>query len=66
MRVRVRVWQDDIAMSNYYRFDDGAQEDEPIIDYVMDYNDDLQRKRLATSCRDAFEAGQVVLTMPVD
>lgn len=57
MRVRVMVFEDFSSL----RCNEWA-----IIDYVLDYNDEIQRKRLATSCRDAFEAGQVVLTMPVD
>lgn len=56
LRVRVRVWSD----SRVYNW--GA---EPFIDYVMDYNNDVERRRLAESCRAAFEAGQVVVTVPL-
>jgi len=36
-----------------------------IAEYVMDHDDAAQRKRLGISCREAFEAGQMVVTFPV-
>lgn len=34
-------------------------------DYTMDHNDPAQRRVLGEQCRNAFEAGQCVLTYPV-
>lgn len=36
-----------------------------IAEYVMDHDDPVQRRRLGAACRDAFEAGQKVITYPV-
>lgn len=33
--------------------------------YTMDHNDPAQRRILGEQCRNAFEAGQCVLTYPV-
>ena len=33
--------------------------------YLMDHNDKQERVRLGEGCRDAFSAGQAVLTAPV-
>lgn len=33
--------------------------------YTMDHNDPAQRRVLGEQCRNAFEAGQCVLTYPV-
>lgn len=65
MRVRVMVFANAYVNRDFWRHGEYTS-DSPLVDYVLDYNDEVQRKRLATSCRDAFEAGQVVLTMPVD
>lgn len=37
----------------------------PIAEYEMDHDDPVQRRRLGASCREAFEAGQMVVTYPV-
>lgn len=36
-----------------------------VAEYVMDHDDAAQRRRLGVSCREAFEAGQMVVTYPV-
>ena len=39
--------------------------DEPWRMYEMDHDDAAQRRVLGEQCRNAFEAGQVVLTYPL-
>lgn len=58
MQVHVCVWR------NIEAFDGG--EELPIVEYTMNHNDPVERKVLGMQCRAAFEAGQVVLTYPVD
>lgn len=36
----------------------------PIREYVMDHDDKTQRRVLGEQCRNAFEGGQVIVTMP--
>jgi hypothetical protein len=36
----------------------------PIVAYTMDHDDQAQRRVLGEQCRNAFEGGQVVVTMP--
>lgn len=33
--------------------------------YVMDHDDQSQRRVLGEQCRNAFEGGQVIVTMPI-
>lgn len=37
----------------------------PLRDYLMDHDDQTQRRVLGEQCRNAFEAGQVIVTFPV-
>lgn len=53
MKIRVKIYND--------FFDCGAIPDH---EYVMDHNDPAQRRVLGEQCRNAFEAGQVVMTGP--
>lgn len=36
-----------------------------LTNYVMDHDDDTERRRLGEGCRNAFEAGQSVRTVPM-
>jgi hypothetical protein len=36
----------------------------PVTAYTMDHNDVSERRVLGEQCRNAFEGGQVVVTMP--
>lgn len=36
-----------------------------IADYVMNHDNDDERRTLGAQCRNAFEGGQVVMTFPV-
>lgn len=38
---------------------------DPIAEYVIDHDDDLQRRNLGRQCRSAFEAGQMVVTIAI-
>lgn len=49
LHIRVRVYTD-AKMTTLLR------------EYVMDHNDDQQRRTLGQQCRNAFEAGQAVVT----
>ena len=40
-------------------FEDGA---DPFRKYTMNYNDPAERRVLGEQCRNAFEAGQVIVT----
>ena len=55
MKICVEVYASIAAM------EDG---DEPLHEYVMEHDDDAQRRVLGAQCRCAFEAGQAVLTFP--
>lgn len=44
---------------------ESAESQKVVAEYVMDHDDAAQRKRLGISCREAFEAGQMVVTFPV-
>lgn len=44
---------------------DFIEDNEPLRDYVIDHNDGHQRAVLGAQVRNAFEAGQVVVTMPL-
>lgn len=64
LKVRVRVFKD---MTHFWDWtESGHHEPLPLVEYTMDHDDPVQRRRLGESCRDAFEAGQVVVTRPVD
>jgi hypothetical protein len=56
MKVQVHVY------SSLASFED---EWGPMRSYTMDHDDPSQRRVLGEQCRNAFEAGQVVLTYPV-
>lgn len=56
MKIKVEVY------NNYIEFDFA----EPVVSYVMEHDEPEQRKRLGIGCQDAFEAGQLVMTYPVD
>ena len=53
MKVQVEIY------NSLKEFDNGY---EPVRCYIMDHDDPAQRKVLGMQCRNAFEAGQVVLT----
>lgn len=55
MKVHVEVYASIAALEN---------SDPPLADYIMDHNDPEQRRVLGMQCRNAFEAGQCVLTWP--
>ena len=55
MKVRVEIYANMDTLDHY----------EALRDYVIDYDDSAQRRVLAEQCRNAFEAGQFVLTYPV-
>jgi hypothetical protein len=38
---------------------------EPLHEFVMDHNDQQQRRVLGEQCRNAFSAGQCVVTFPL-
>lgn len=38
----------------------------PFRSYIVDYSDRAQRAVLGTQCRNAMEAGQIVLTLPMN
>lgn len=40
-------------------FEDG---EDPITTYIIDHDDDNQRRNLGAQCRSCFEAGQMVVT----
>jgi hypothetical protein len=42
-----------------------GQEEEIYRDYVMDHDDPSERHVLGEQCRNAFEAGQCIVTFPV-
>jgi len=63
MKVKVMVFASEDDFLDWASHDAGARLVRPIVDYVMDHDDFSQRRRLGESCRDAFEAGQVVVTM---
>jgi hypothetical protein len=56
LRVQVRVW------SSHAAFERG---DAPIISYIMNHRDDVERRRLGQECARAFEVGQLVMTWGV-
>lgn len=59
MRVRVKVFE------SYRKFDDWCidpENVEPMLDYVMNHDNEQERKRWGVGCREAFAAGQVVVT----
>lgn len=55
MRVRVVI---------YNSTNDFIEDNEPFRDYTIDYDDGNQRDVLSAQVRNAFEAGQVVVTIP--
>lgn len=55
MRVRVVI---------YNSTNDFIEDNEPFRDYTIDYDDGNQRAVLSAQVRNAFEAGQVVVTIP--
>ena len=54
MKVRVCVFNTIDDFDNWER----------LRDFVMDHEDPTQRRVLGEQCRNAFEAGQIILTMP--
>jgi len=56
LKIRVRVYNSHEAY---------ASGEKPFRDYVMDHNDDKQRRVLGEQCRNIFEGGQLVITHPV-
>lgn len=66
MKVQVEVWESSHQMRDFV---EEFPEDLPvpgergcIAFYVMDHNDPQQRKALGWQCREAFEAGQCMVT----
>lgn len=55
MRVRVVI---------YRNTHDFIEDNEPLRDYIIDHDDGNQRAVLGAQVRNAFEAGQVVVTIP--
>lgn len=53
LRVEVRVFE------SPEKYEDG---DPPLVAYVMDHDNPEERARLGAGCREAFEAGQLVMT----
>lgn len=56
MQVRVVIYR------NKHDF---IEDNEPLRDYTIDHNDGNQRAVLSAQVRNAFEAGQVVVTIPL-
>lgn len=56
MRVRVVIY------NSAYDF---IEDNEPFRDYIIDHDDGNQRAVLGAQVRNAFEAGQVVVTIPL-
>lgn len=56
MKVRVEIYADVHAMD--------AGDEPPLHEYTMDHNDPAQRRVLGEQCRNAFSAGQCVVTFP--
>lgn len=56
MRVRVII---------YHNVNDFINDNEPFRDYNIDHDDGKQRAVLGAQVRNAFEAGQVVVTIPL-
>ena len=56
MKVRVVVYR------NKHDF---IEDNEPLRDYTIDHDDGNQRAVLGAQVRNAFEAGQVVVTIPL-
>ena len=49
-----------------YRDHAASENGRPRGSYVMDHNDPAQRRVLGEQCRNAFEAGQCIVTFPVN
>lgn len=54
MKVKVEVYESKIAY----------EAASPLREYVMDHDDQSQRRVLGEQCRNAFEGGQIIVTMP--
>jgi hypothetical protein len=52
-----------MIFKNSCEYHDGFK---PIIEYGMNHNDPAQRRVLGEQCRNAFEGGQVVVTVPMN
>ncbi len=66
MMLRVEVWKSRAAVSvigREYLTRKGVGD--CIAAYYMDYTNDSERRRFGENCRNAFDAGQVVITYPV-
>ena len=55
MKVRVQIYANEIALSHGI----------PFKWYTMNHDDAAERRVLGEQCRNAFEAGQCVVTYPV-
>lgn len=55
MKIRVEIYANMDALDHY----------ETLHSYVLEYDDPQQRSVLGRQCKEAFEAGQFVLTYPV-
>ncbi len=49
----------------YANRDDFFDDNDPLRDYTIDHDDGNQRAVLGAQVRNAFEAGQVVVTIPL-
>lgn len=56
LKVRVQVYASVSAFQN---------NEEPFRDYVIDHDVVTSRRVLGEQCRNAFEAGQVIVTFPL-
>lgn len=62
MQVNVEVWASDDAFRSAYR---GKHSDGLVRYYLMNHDDPAQRRVLGEQCRNAFEAGQLIVTWPL-
>lgn len=58
MKIQVEVWESHYAMRTDIRR-------KLIRRYVMDHDSQEQRRVLGEQCRNAFEAGQLIVTYPI-
>lgn len=74
MNIRVVVLNEHGDVTEAAKFDNFVSRSSPnahvhdgivFRDFTMDHNDPAQRRVLGEQCRNAFEAGQCVLTYPV-
>lgn len=69
MKVRVEIWESIAAMNEgtVRLMNDASVDvcDLAIRTYDMNHNDAAERRVLGEQCRNAFEAGQCVVTYPV-